>query len=105
MANLQKTTFGIGLSILGSGIGGFGAALLWINYGSYAKKLCVMNKEENQQGQYFAYLGSITFTSSILGPTITTFALGFFSTQIYFTILTAIGIVAIIFCSLFIKDI
>jgi hypothetical protein len=38
-------SWGIAFSVLGSIIGGFGAALLWVCYGVYIKNLCRANNE------------------------------------------------------------
>jgi hypothetical protein len=34
--------WGISSSIIGAMVGGFGAAILWVSYGSYMKALCKM---------------------------------------------------------------
>ena len=36
--------WGIGITIFGTMVGGFGAAILWVSYGSYMKTLCKNNK-------------------------------------------------------------
>lgn len=101
----NETSLGSILSVIGSLAGGFGAAIFWICYGAYTKSLCSLNDEEDIQGKYFSLLGSITFLSSILGPLVTTFALGFFSAKIYFITLTVFGALSFAFGYLFIKDI
>lgn len=43
MLGLQSTVFGVPLSVLGSIFGGVGSSIIWICYGSYTERLCVIN--------------------------------------------------------------
>jgi len=89
------------ISIIAALIGGYGASVLWVSQGGYMVKLFKKyNIKNEEKGQYLGILNGIVFGQVILGGTITTFALGLFGNFIYFIVLTAIGVAALIFVHL-----
>jgi len=89
------------ISIIAALIGGYGASVLWVSQGGYMVKLFKKYDIKNEEkGQYLGILNGIVFGQVILGGTITTFALGLFGNFIYFIVLTAIGVAALIFVHL-----
>lgn len=90
--------FGIFLLIVGSVLGGFGAAIVWVSQGGFMTQLFEKyNRPATYHGRYFAVLNTIVFSNILVGSTITTFALGFFGDSYYFIILTIIGGISVVF--------
>lgn len=83
---------------------GAGAAMVWVVYGGYVKSLTKKYNEEDIEGKYFSLLNAICFSNSLLGNLITTFCIDLFSNEIYFLILTILGIISLLFCQFFVTD-
>jgi hypothetical protein len=54
--------------------------------------------DENSEGKYIGAMNGIVYSQIILGGVLTTFALGLFGNEIYFIILSGIGILSFILC-------
>ena len=59
---------------------------------------------ENPEGKYFGILNGITSICNLLGAVVTTFGLGLFGNQIYFSILTVLAFLAWVVCTYFLDD-
>ena len=59
---------------------------------------------ENPEEKYFGILNGITSICNLLGAVVTTFGLGLFGNQIYFSILTVLAFLAWIVCTYFLDD-
>lgn len=91
-------------AIVGVIFGGIGASVFWVSQGAYMDTLCNQSRT-NTRGKYFGILNVFIFANLILASVVTTFSLGLFSNQIYYGILTGIGVLGLIFGVIFIKDI
>ena len=92
------------IGVIGAIIGGYGAAILWVSEGGYMTKLLSKNNiQKNDSGKYMGILNGLVYCQSFLGAVIITFGLGIFGNNIYFTILTATGILAFVFCFIFLS--
>lgn len=87
---------------MGAAIGGFGASVLWVSQGGYMMRLFGRNKiEKDHEGYYMGIQNGLIYTSNFIGAAITTFGLGLFGNQVYFLILTGVGIASFALCKLF----
>lgn len=93
------------LSVGGAGVCGLTAGLLWVSQGRYIHLICERSGQKQQKGEHFGLFSVIYCLSHISAGLITTFGLGLFSPYVYFICITATGILSIIFCWAFIKDI
>ena len=89
------------ISCLGSGIAGCSGGFLWVSQGRYIHLTCEMNNSLERKGQMYGLFSSIYCFSNVSAGLLTTFALGFFDSKLYFVIITAIGLLSIVFCLLF----
>lgn len=65
-------------------------------------KLFNRNKiEKDHQGYYMGIQNGLIYTSNFVGAAITAFGLGLFGNQIYFLVLTGVGILGFALCNLF----
>jgi len=72
-------TFGIGLLIAGSALGGMGAAIIWVSQGGFMNALFQKyDIPHDYKGRYFGMLNMIVFSNILLGSLVTTFGLRFF---------------------------
>ena len=93
-------TLGLLAAIAGAIIGGFGASVLWVSQGGYMMRLFKANRiEKDHEGFYLGLQNSLVYTSSLLGAVVITFGLGLFGSQIYFLVLTLLGVVAFFLCT------
>lgn len=91
------------ISVVAAVISGYGASLLWVSQGGYMVKLFKKYSiTGNDEGMYMGIQSGIIYAQIILGGCITTFALGLFGNEVYFIVLTAIGVVAFIVGKVFI---
>lgn len=95
-----KGDLGLVMGIIGAFFGGYGAAIYWVSQGGYLMKLFKIYKiPKNEEGKYFGVTNGIVYGSSLFGAVITTFGLGLFGSQIYFIILSALGIASYLVCT------
>jgi hypothetical protein len=70
---------GLLASILGAGIGGFGASVLWVSQGGYMMRLFkAYQVQKDEEGYYLGIQNGLVYGSSLLGAVIITFGLGLF---------------------------
>ena len=93
------------ISCSGSSIAGLSAGFLWVSQGRYIHLLCEKEGQISRKGEMFGIFSSIYCFSNVSAGLITTFALGFFDPQTYFFIITALGVISILFCLFFVKNI
>jgi MFS family permease len=99
-------TFGIFLLLIGSVLGGFGAAIVWVSQGGFMTALFKKyDAPSDHHGRYFAILNTIVFSNTLWGSIVTTFVLGFLDDFYYFIILTLIGALSILFSFFLIEDV
>ena len=90
------------VTIIGSIVGGYGASVLWVSQGGYMVKLFRKYKvSDSDEGQYMGIQSGIIYGQVILGGAVTTFALGLFGNQIYFIVLTVLGLISLLFVHFF----
>jgi MFS family permease len=90
--------FGVFLLILGSVLGGLGAAIVWVSQGGFMTALFEKYQRPNHyHGRYFGLLNMIVFSNILLGSVVTTFGLGFMGDTEYFIILTVLGGASVVF--------
>lgn len=90
------------ISCLGSGIAGLSAGFLWISQGRYIHEACEINNDIQKKGRRYGLFSSIYCFSNVSAGIITTFGLGFFDSWIYFWIITALGVLACLYCFFFV---
>lgn len=90
------------LTVTGAAIGGASAGYLWVSQGGYLHEVC--RRYGLKRGKYFGMFSYIYCLTNISAGLITTFGLGWFDAQIYFIILTAVGLLSI-GCGLMMTDI
>lgn len=93
------------ISCLGSGLAGCSAGFLWVSMGRYIHLACQKYGVPSQKGQMYGIFSSIYCFSNVSAGLITTFGLGFFDAQVYFSIITALGILSVLFCLFFVNHI
>jgi hypothetical protein len=93
------------LTVAGSAICGLSAGLLWVSQGRYIHITCEKAGIRHEKGEHFGLFSLIYCLSHISAGLITTFGLGLFSAYIYFICITLTGVLAVLFCWLFIKDV
>jgi hypothetical protein len=93
------------ISCLGAAIAGSTGGILWVSQGRYIHLVSILYNQQDEKGRLFGIFSTIYCLSNISAGLITTFGLGFFSPTIYFMLITAIGILAIIYCIFFVDDI
>jgi len=84
---------------------GFSAAFLWVSQGRYIHLVCQKYNVLDKKGEMFGIFSSIYCFSGVSAGFITTFGLGFFSSQIYFVIITVLGVISVLFCLFFVNNI
>lgn len=78
--------------ILGSILGGSGAAIVWVSQGGFMTALFEKYRIPiDYHGRYFGLLNMLIFSNILLGSIVSTFGLGFLGDSEYFIILTFIG--------------
>jgi hypothetical protein len=93
------------VGIVGGIFTGYGGAIYWVSQGGYMMKLFrACGVAENKQGKYFGILNGITSFCNLFGAVVTTFGLGLFGNQIYFSILTVLACLAWVVCTYFLDD-
>ena len=92
----------IAIGSVGSGIGD---AFIWTVYGRYLHNLCEDSGEVENKGKYFGICYMIGISSTITGALPIFFGLGLFSDEVFFMILTAIGIGSALFGIFVLKDV
>jgi len=93
------------IGIISAGFTGYSAALYWVSLGGYMMRLFkVYNIQPNDQGKYFGIANGITSICNLLGAAVTTFGLGLFGNQVYFSILTSLAVVSWLICTYFLKN-
>ena len=98
--------FGVFLLILGSVLGGLGAAIVWVSQGGFMTGLFdKYHRPSHYHGRYWGLLNGIVFSNILLGSCVTTFGLGFMGDTEYFMILTALGGVSILFGTFLLEDV
>jgi len=86
----------------GAIIGGFGASVLWVSQGGYMMRLFKANNiDKDHEGFYLGIQNGLVYTSSLLGAIVITFGLGLFGNEIYFLVLTLLGLLAFLLCTFF----
>lgn len=100
-----KGDLGLIAGIVGAVFGGYGAAIYWVSQGGYMMKLFrTYHIRENEEGKYFGITNGIVYGSSFFGALVTTFGLGYFGSQIYFSILTGLALLSWAVCTVFLDD-
>lgn len=100
------TPFGIFLLILGSILGGFGAAIVWVSQGGFMTALFEKYQIPlGYHGRYFGLLNMLVFSNILLGSLVSTFGLGFLGDTQYFIILTLIGGISVFFGTFLLEDV
>lgn len=89
----------------GAIVNGIGASFIWTSVGSYIHKVCHLHNKIQIKGHYFGMFNTIFFFSSIMGALVITFGLSLFSTQIYFSLVSGVALLAFFYGIIFIKDI
>ena len=98
--------FGIFLLILGSVLGGMGAAIVWVSQGGFMMRLFdKYQRPSNYHGRYWGLLNGIVFSNTLLGSCVTTFGLGFMGDTQYFIILTVLGGVSVLCGGFLLEDV
>ncbi len=94
--------FGLLAAMAGAIIGGFGASVLWVSQGGYMMRLFKANNiDKDHEGFYLGIQNGLVYTSSLLGAIVITFGLGLFGNEIYFLVLTLLGLLAFLLCTFF----
>lgn len=99
-------TIGVFLMILGSVVGGAGAAVIWVSQGGFVVTLLQKYQiQQHYKGRYFGILNMIVFSNILFGSLVTTFVLGFLPDTQYFTILAGFGGLSIILGLFLLEDV
>ena len=90
----------LGTSILGLSLG-----LLHVSQGRYVHLLCEKYGLSAKKGEMYGILNVLYCFANVLSGLIITFGLGFFDAVTFFYVLTAFGVITVVFCYLFVRDI
>ena len=93
------------ITCIGASLSGFSAGFLWVSQGRYVHLVCERYGEMPKKGEMFGLLNGLYCLSNVSAGLITTFGLGFFDAFTYFSIISALGIFAFIFCYFVVRDI
>ena len=93
------------ISCAGAFIAGLSGGPLWVSQGRFIHLSCVKNKEVDKKGKMFGFFTTFYCFSNVSAGLLTTYALGFFDTRIYFCSIAACGVISILFCIFFIPNI
>lgn len=93
------------ISCCGSGLAGCSAGFLWVSQGRYIHLACEKYGELKKKGEMYGVFSSLYCFSNVFSGLITTFGLGFFNALTYFSIITTLGVISIIFCIFFVRNI
>lgn len=93
------------ISCAGSFIAGLSGGPLWVSQGRFIHLSCVKNNELDKKGKMFGFFTTFYCFSNVSAGLLTTYALGFFDTRIYFCSIAACGVISILFCIFFIPTI
>jgi len=93
------------ISCFGSTVAGLSGGLLWVSQGRYIHLVCKKYGVVSRKGEMYGIFSFFYCLSNVSAGLITTFGLGFFDAQTYFFIITALGIISILFCLFFVRPI
>lgn len=93
------------ISCLGAVIAGCSGGLLWVSQGRYIHLVCEKYGALKRKGEMFGIFSTVYCLSNVSAGLITTFALGFFNELTYFSIISLLGAISILFCLFFVKNI
>lgn len=93
------------ISCVGAGIAGMSSGFMWVSHGRYIHFACERAGESSRKGEMYGMFNSICCFSNVSAGLIITFGLGFFNILVYFFIITAFGVIAILFGIFFVRDV